>query len=122
VKYRSKLEKRVAALLSGKGFKYEDNRLPYISHHKYVTDFSKGRLLFEVKGRLRPGEAKKYKDFRACNPEYTLIFLFQDPNKAMPGARVRKKCGTKQTHADWAIKNNFQYVQVTDNLLKDLGL
>jgi len=107
-KYRSKFEKAVAEKL-GRKWKYEPFKLPYTSDHNYTPDFAKGLVIYEAKGRFRPGDTKKYKDMQRCNPEYKLIFIFMKPDLPLPGARRRKKCGTKQTHAEWADRNGFKW-------------
>ena len=74
----------------------------------------KGKVLYEAKGRFRPGDTKKYVDMADCNPLLTLVFIFMKPNLPMPGARRRKKCGTKQTHAEWADRNDFKWLTLED--------
>lgn len=90
---------------------YEPLRIPYQIATTYNPDFvneAKG-ILFEAKGRFEDSkEAAKYVHFRNCNPEWELIFVFERPNLPFPHAKKRKD-GTKRTHADWAIKNGFQY-------------
>lgn len=74
-------------------------------------------VLVEVKGRFRTRqEATKYIYVRQSleeeafetGKEQELVFLFQDSSKPMPFA-ARRKNGTKQTHGEWAKKNNFPY-------------
>jgi len=113
MKYRSKFEKAVAKKL-GRSWKYEPFKIPYISRHTYTPDFVKGKLMYEAKGRFRPGDLKKYKDIRDDNPKYTLVFIFMKPRLPLPGARTRKKCGTKQTHAEWAERNGFAWTTLED--------
>jgi len=96
-----------------KGYNHHPERLAYTVKHKYEPDFvlsSAPNILIEVKGRFRDStEAAKYKWIRDCNPDIELVFIFEDPKKPMPFAKVRKKCGTKQTHGDWATKNGFRF-------------
>ena len=112
-KYRSKFEKAVAKKL-GRSWKYEPFKLRYTSDHTYTPDFVKGYTLYEVKGRFRPGDTKKYTSMQSCNGLYELVFIFMKPNLPMPGARRRKKCGTKQTHAEWADRNDFEWLTLED--------
>jgi len=113
MKYRSKFEKAVAKKL-GRKWKYEPFKLPYVSEHTYTPDFVKGNVLYEVKGRFRPGDTKKYVDIWQCNGDYELVFIFMKPSLPLPGARIRKKCGTKQTHAEWADRNGFAWTTLED--------
>jgi hypothetical protein len=64
------------------------------------------RSMFE-KTCARKLKGCDYEPKDACNPNIQIIFIFQSPQTPMPNARVRKKCGTKQSHAEWAEKNNF---------------
>lgn len=88
-------------------------------------------ILVEVKGRFRERkEASKYIHIRSSlaqeasrnedgckTQEKELIFLFQDADKPMPFAGKRKD-GTKQTHGEWAGKNNFRYYCLKKGLPK----
>lgn len=75
-------------------------------------------ILVEVKGRFRERrEATKYiyireslksSEQKETSEEKELIFLFQDADKPMPFAQ-RRKDGTKQSHGEWAEKNNFRF-------------
>lgn len=70
-------------------------------------------ILLEVKGRFRTREeASKYIHIREAlrqqEKETEIIFVFQDSNKPMPFVK-RRKDGTKQTHGQWAEKNEFRY-------------
>jgi hypothetical protein len=106
--YRSKLEGKVALLL-GEDWDYEAHRVPYIISRKYVTDFSKDRLVLEVKGFFRPGDQAKYLAVRdAIEAERKeLIFVFANPNKP-----VRK--GAKLTHGKWCEKHDIRYCSVAN--------
>lgn len=107
-KYRSGLESR---LHTGplKKCAYEPMALTYVQEKSYIPDFVWKKYIFEAKGRFRTyAEASKYVAVKNFNPEYELIFVFSDPNKAMPGAGVRKD-GTRMSHGEWAAKNGFRY-------------
>jgi len=69
-----------------------------------------GEYLLEFKGYFRDGpEAAKYTWVRkVLEPHQELIFIFDNPKKPIH-FRTKRKCGTKQTHAEWAIKNQFRY-------------
>lgn len=95
-----------------KGCDHHTSKLSYNVPHSYEPDFvpkNDPYTLIEVKGRFRDStEARKYVEIARCNPEYTLVFIFQDPLKPMPFAQ-RRRDGTKRTHAEWAIKNGFEF-------------
>lgn len=80
---------------------------------KYTPDFvdRSGKVWYELKGYFRQSsEAKKYLYIRDCLPEgVELVFVFMDPKTPMPGAKKRKKCGTKFTVSEWAEKNGFRW-------------
>jgi len=89
----------------------------YTVQHTYEPDFyfetEDYRCLVEVKGRFRERkEATKYLYIREAlnqeDKETELIFLFSDANKPFPHAQKRAD-GTKQTHGEWARKNQFRY-------------
>lgn len=103
IKYRSRLEKKVAKNLS-KEWKYEQDRIRYFISKAYIPDFSKGNEHIEVKGYFRCGDIQKYK---AINEEMRrqgqrFSFILQNPNK-----KVRK--GAKLTMAGWCDKNNIPW-------------
>jgi hypothetical protein len=104
-------EKTCARKLKGCDYEPKDAELHYVVSKVYHPDFvpsSRTGIIFECKGRFRTSyEASKYIAVRECNPNIQIIFIFQSPQTPMPNARVRKKCGTKQSHAEWAEKNNF---------------
>lgn len=117
MKYRSKFEQKLA---EGplEGVPYENDKIAYqvIKDCTYTPDWTIQTnfgvtYYVEAKGRFqsRNGEPYKYLDVRKSLtwPE-ELVFLFQKPNLAMPGAQVRKD-GTKLTHAQWATKNGFRW-------------
>ena len=97
-----------------KDWKHHWDTIKYVVHHKYEADFVKefdGKIvLLEAKGRFWDyAEYSKYVHIREALPDYMeLVFLFQKPLSAMPGAKVRKD-GTKRTHAEWAETNNFTW-------------
>lgn len=116
---------------------HPEERIQYVTTHLYEPDFvteiclskdcscTKSRrcgrsktILVEVKGRFRERkEASKYIAVRESlskeeaqdnSGKKELIFLFQDADKPMPHAQ-RRKDGTKQSHGEWAEKNNFRF-------------
>ena len=118
---RSKFEEAVAEQLQLRGWRYESEKIKYKipeSEHTYTPDFSrpgdctsrdKSKTVVESKGRFRSkAEADKYIHIRDSNPNIKLVFVFQNPRVAMPGAK-RRKDGTIYTMADWCERNNFDY-------------
>ena len=98
-------------------WKHHHDVIPYVIPHKYEPDFVRvidGKtILLEAKGRFWDhAEYSKYiwirETFKEKVEEYELVFLFQKPYSAMPGAKVRKD-GTKRTHAEWAETNGFRW-------------
>lgn len=99
-------------------FEFQGAKIKYEIPHNYTPDFVFGNTLLETKGRFRDSaEARKYKHIRdAIEPQgKRLVFLFYNAALPMPNAKVRK-CGTKQSHADWAEHNGFLYFEVGKDL------
>lgn len=112
-KRRSKLEERFEYLLNDLQiqYKYEKDKLTYIipeSKHTYLIDWSLPNNLFcETKGYLSDHQERtKYLLIKQQYPNLDLRFVFGDPNKLCGGM--------KMTHAQWAIKNGFQYCSIKD--------
>ena len=95
-------------------WKHHYDTIEYVIQHKYEPDFVKvidGKtILLEAKGRFWDYiEYSKYVHIRnVLREDQELVFLFQKPYSAMPGAKVRKD-GTKRTHAEWAETNGFRW-------------
>ena len=62
----------------------------------------------EYKGYLRDKEKTKMREIRKQRPDLNIRFVFEDALKPVAGARKRKD-GTKQSHAEWAIKNGYRW-------------
>lgn len=95
------------------GYDHHPPKLYYTVEHSYEPDFihsDEPNIVIEVKGRFRDSaEASKYKWIRDCNPDIELVFIFERHQTPMPFAKVRKKCGTKMSHGEWATKNGFRH-------------
>ena len=95
-------------------WKHHYDVIQYVVEHKYEPDFVKvidnKTILLEAKGRFWDYlEYSKYLHIRkVLGDDQELVFLFQKPYSAMPGAKVRKD-GTKRTHAEWAETNGFRW-------------
>lgn len=112
---KSKLEINLQRLLST-DWKYHGKYIDYRIESTYEVDFCKyieeedKYIYIEAKGYFRSlAEPKKYisvRNYLQDNEE--LVFVFDNPKKAMPCARKRKN-GTKQSMGEWAERNGFKY-------------
>ena len=112
--YDSPFEKELhEGILSNYSFHTE--KIEYTIDHRYEPDFIReidGKKIYvEVKGRFfTSDEAAKYVWVKkVLKEDEELVFLFFNLKTIMPGAKVRKKCGTKRTVSEWAAKNGFRY-------------
>ena len=108
-KWESQLHKSIL-----KNWDLHSEKVPYIVEHTYNPDFVRvvdGRkILLESKGRFWDhAEYSKYIWIRkSLNKDQELIFIFSQPQAAMPAAKKRKD-GTKRSHAEWAEANDFTW-------------
>jgi len=110
-KYKSRLEERLGNGVL-RNLKYEPIKLTYSQEKTYIPDFVNERLniIFEVKGYFRTSaEARKYVDAQRCNPGWSFVFIFSDPNKPLPWAKKRISDGNRMTHGEWAALHGFKY-------------
>ena len=89
---------------------YEELKLPYVSRHEYLADFTIGgtNIIIEAKGGGRawtPQARRKMLDVRDQHPEYDIRFVFYSDRPF--GAK--RKDGTKMTQSEWCKKHGFQY-------------
>ena len=114
--YDSKWEHTLHSTVLQK-WNHHSEKIPYIVEHNYEPDFVKTingqTILLEAKGRFWDyAEYSKYiwirKSLTEQIGEFELVFLFLSPYAPMPQAMKRKN-GTKRTHAEWAEKNNFKW-------------
>lgn len=93
---------------------YHPDKIEYTVDHKYEPDFliphEHGVYVLEFKGYFREGpEAAKYNWIRKALPtDHELLFIFDNPNKPIH-FRARRADGSRQTHGEWATKNQFRY-------------
>ncbi len=75
--------------------------------HTYNPDFShpNGSRFIEVKGRWQKGDRTKYKLVKDQNPDFEIIFAFQDPNRTF---------NKKTTYAEWCNTNGFRFMKWQD--------
>lgn len=115
--YDSKFERELHKGVLKKA-KYHNDRIAYTVESFYEPDFRWKDILIEAKGRFRDRkEASKYVWVRKCLLFEELVFVFYNPSTPMPGSQ-RRKDGTKQTHSEWAEKNNFRWF--TKHTIKDI--
>lgn len=114
VRYRSGLEQKLGNTVF-KDLKYEPFKLEYPVEKisTYTPDFvdEKKKILYEAKGYFRiRSDATKYTYIVPAMEKlgWRFIFIFEKPHTAMPGVRVRKN-GTKQSMAEWADLNGFEW-------------
>ena len=105
IKFRSKLEEKVANLLEGLGvsYEYEHAQVPYIIQHHYVPDFVlPNHVYLETKGYWAPSDRRKILAVVRDNPELDLRMVFQAPYNT-----ISKK--SKTTYAMWCDKHDIPW-------------
>lgn len=115
--YDSKLEQR---LHQGplKDATHHPQKVKYTWEHTYEPDFVVDHqgitTLVECKGYFMDrDDCTKYLWVRKALPEnYTIVFCFEHPDKAIHFQATRKD-GSKMTHAEWAEKNGFRWYDET---------
>jgi len=112
---RNDFERAVAKKLKNCEYEPKEYIKEYTLKGTYLPDFvpkNEDHILIEAKGRFRTRhEANKYIAVRKDNPGVTVVFIFYDPYKPMPGARKRKD-GTRFSMAEWADKNEFDWYTI----------
>ena len=104
MKFRSGSEEKVYKFFKDKKIKvkYEPDKYEYewFENKTYCPDFLLPNGTYvEVKGLF----------FRKCNPNITIRFAFDNPNKKL------NKGGT-MTYAKWCDKHNFEYCKISDGI------
>ena len=82
IKFRSKLEERVATLLTtlGVSYEYETEKLSYTIEHTYTPDFVLPNYVYlEAKGYWSPDDRRKILAVKRDNPAIDLRMVFQSP-------------------------------------------
>ena len=117
VHFDSGFERKLYAILDPMEANYHpmDCKLYYTVTSGYEPDFvvwnDDGTTTYvEAKGRFRDAtEARKYRAVRdSLKPTEELVFIFQNPNVAMPNTSKRRD-GTKYSISEWADKYNFTW-------------
>ena len=109
-KFRSKLEERVADLLSNLGidYEYESTLVPYVIQHNYSPDFLLPSGVFlECKGYWAPEDRRKIKAVKKQNPNIEILMIFQAPYN-----RISKS--SKTTYAQWCDKHGIRWSSYTE--------
>jgi len=104
-KFRSKLEEKVADLLSelGVSYKYESEKLSYTIEHNYTPDFVLPNYTYlETKGYWDAADRRKVLAVKKANPQIDLRMVFQAPYNT-----ISKK--SKTTYAMWCEKHDIPW-------------
>ena len=105
IKFRSKLEEKVADLLEGLGvlYEYESEKLSYTISHNYTPDFRlPNNIYLEAKGYWDPEDRRKILAVQKANPETDLRMVFQSPYNT-----ISKR--SKTTYAQWCEKHKIKW-------------
>jgi hypothetical protein len=105
IKFRSKLEEKVADLLSklGVNYEYESTKIPYTIQHNYNPDFLlPNNVYLETKGHWDAADRRKILAVKKGNPELDLRMVFQAPYN-----KISKK--SKTTYAMWCEKHDIPW-------------
>ena len=104
-KFRSKLEEKVADLLSKLKvvYEYESKKIPYVIQHNYTPDFIlSNNTYLECKGYWEPADRRKIKQVKKDNPDIDLRMVFQSPYNT-----ISRK--SKTTYAQWCEKHDIPW-------------
>jgi hypothetical protein len=133
VQYDSKFEYRLLKETKIDPKTYHSTKVQYEVHevHNYSPDFvvcdSNISYLLEAKGRFNfVQDLQKYKAMKKYFDRlgyYEIVFIFENPKTAIPGAKARKD-GTKLSNGEWATKEGFQWITIkeVDKFLKEKGV
>ena len=105
IKFKSKLEERVADLLTNLGisYEYESTKVPYTIQHNYHPDFILPNYVhLETKGYWSPEDRRKVLAVKRDNPDIDLRMVFQAPYN-----KISKK--RKTTYAQWCEKHDIPW-------------
>tara|TARA_B100000029_G_C17384201_1_gene890930 strand:- start:142 stop:588 length:447 start_codon:yes stop_codon:yes gene_type:complete len=105
IKFRSKLEERVATLLTtlGVSYEYESHKVAYTIQHNYTPDFLLPNYVYlEAKGYWSPEDRRKILAVKRDNPSIDLRMVFQSPYN-----KISKK--SKTTYAQWCDKHDIPW-------------
>ena len=109
-KYRSKLEERLATLLTtlGISYEYESEKVSNTIQHHYCPDFVlPNHVYLEAKGYWAPADRRKILAVKKDNPDMDLRMVFQAPYN-----KINKK--SKTTYAMWCEKHDIPWTAYHD--------
>ena len=109
-KYRSKLEEKVADLLSHLDveYEYESKKIPYVIQHNYTPDLVlPNSVVLECKGYWEAADRRKIKQVKKDNPDLDLRMVFQAPYNT-----ISRK--SKTTYAQWCEKLDIHWTHFRD--------
>jgi len=110
IKFRSKLEEKVANLLEGLGvsYEYETSKVSYTIAHNYTPDFCLPNYTYlEAKGYWAPEDRRKILAVKRDNPDMDLRMVFQSPYNT-----ISKK--SKTTYAQWCDRHDIPWTHFHD--------
>ena len=105
IKFRSKLEERVATLLMtlGVSYEYESTKVPYTIQHNYTPDFVLPNYVhLEAKGYWAAEDRRKILAVKRDNPDLDLRMVFQSPYN-----KISKR--SKTTYAQWCDRHGIPW-------------
>ena len=105
IKFRSKLEERVATLLMtlGVSYEYESTKVPYTIQHNYTPDFVLPNYVhLEAKGYWAAEDRRIILAVKKDNPELDLRMVFQSPYN-----KISKR--SKTTYAQWCDRHGIPW-------------
>tara|TARA_R100000781_G_C4036746_1_gene112558 strand:+ start:186 stop:617 length:432 start_codon:yes stop_codon:yes gene_type:complete len=105
IKFRSKLEEKVANLLEGLGvsYEYESEKLSYTIEHNYTPDFRLPNYVYlETKGYWDAADRRKVLAVKKDNPDVDLRMVFQSPYNTISKS-------SKTTYAKWCEKHDIPW-------------
>ena len=110
MKYRSKLEEKIASLFNelGVSFEYESIKVKYVIEHDYCPDFvlPNGRIL-EAKGYWDAESRRKMLAVKKCNPDLDIRMIFQSPYNTISKS-------SKTTYAQYCERHHIPWTTFTD--------
>ena len=110
IKFRSKLEERIADLLEGLGvsYEYESTKIPYTIQHNYSPDFCLPNYTYlEAKGYWDAADRRKILAVKKDNPDIDIRMVFQSPYN-----KISKK--SKTTYAQWCERHDIPWTHFHD--------
>ena len=105
IKFKSKLEEKVADLLTNLGvsYEYESTKIPYTIQHNYNPDFLlPNNIYLETKGYWDAKDRRKILAVKKADPSIDLRMVFQAPYN-----KISKK--SKTTYAQWCERHDIPW-------------